>query len=250
MEWYMYLKVIACNVFFREISYCAALSPHTIDVEFFELGEHIHSDSLRKNILRRIAQTEQAAKQYDAILLGFGLCGNTAVGISAQHHRLIIPRAHDCCTILLGDKALFKANFEGNPSTPFSSTGYMERGEYFVRKGDGQVVYGDAYAALVQQYGEEDAKFVWEAMHPKMEGEEERAIFIDIPEFRFPEKVAKFKQQAEEEGKKFVQLQGSMRIIRDLLNGNWNDADFLTVLPGEKIVPLYDWDRVINAGIN
>lgn len=244
----MYLKVIACNVFFREISYCAALSPHTIDLEFFELGEHIHSDILRKNIQQRIELAETSGKTYDAILLGFGLCGNASAGITAGKTRLIIPRAHDCCTILLGDKAAFKANFQDNPSTPFSSAGYMERGEYFVRADNGQIGFGDAYAELVKQYGEEDAQFVWEAMHPKAEGMEDRAVFIDIPEIHFPEKIADFQRQAEEEGKKFVLLKGNLKIINDLLNGNWNDAVFLQVMPGEKIIPLYDWDNVI--GVN
>ena len=241
----MYLKIIACNVFFRELSYCAAQSPHTIDLDFFELGEHVHCDKLHKTIQSRIDQAEQAEKPYDAILLGFGLCGNAAKGLHAAKTRLIIPRAHDCCTILLGDKARFKEHFQDNPSTPFSSVGYMERGEYFVRQDDGQIMYGDAYAELVKQYGEDDAKYIWDSMHPKMEGMEDRAVFIDIPEIHFPEKIDAFKQKAEAEGKKFVLLQGSLNIIRNLVNGNWTDTDFLTVEPGQQITALYDWDCVL-----
>lgn len=243
----MYLKIIACNVFFRELSYCAAQSPHTIDLEFFELGEHIHCDSLRTKIQAKIELAEQSEKPYDAILLGFGLCGNAAKGLHAAKTRLVIPRAHDCCTILLGARSKFKENFQDNPSTPFSSVGYMERGEYFVRQDDGVIMYGDAYAELVRQYGEDDAKYIWDSMHPKMEGMEDRAVFIDIPEIHFPEKIEEFKRTAEVEGKKFVLLEGSLDIIRNLVDGNWNESDFLTVPPGSQISAVYDWDRVLSC---
>ncbi len=36
----MRLRVIACEVLFREISQAAALSPHQVDVEFLEKGLH------------------------------------------------------------------------------------------------------------------------------------------------------------------------------------------------------------------
>jgi hypothetical protein len=121
----------------------------------------------------------------------------------------------------------------------------MERGEYFVRQDDGQIMYGDAYAELVKQYGEDDAKYIWDSMHPKMEGMEDRAVFIDIPEIHFPEKIKVFKQKAEAEGKKFALLQGSLSIIRNLVNGNWSDDDFLTVEPGRQITAVYDWDCVL-----
>lgn len=243
----MYLKVIACNVFFRELSYCAAQSPHTIDLEFFELGEHVHCDQLRQHVQTKIAQAELAAKPYNAILLGFGLCGNAAKGLRAGKIPLVIPRAHDCCTILLGSKTRFKENFQDNPSTPFSSAGYMERGEYFVRRDNGQIAYGDGYAALVSQYGEDDAKYIWDSMHPKLEGMEERAVFIDIPEIHFPEKIAEFKRQAEAEGKQFTLLQGSLDILRALVNGDWDNDNFLTIGPGRQITARYDWDRILDV---
>jgi hypothetical protein len=43
----MELKVIACEVFFREVCLCAATSPHRIDLEFTDKGAHDKSDLLR-----------------------------------------------------------------------------------------------------------------------------------------------------------------------------------------------------------
>jgi len=241
------LKLIACNVFQREACLCLADTPHTVDIEFLELGEHAHSDSLREKLRARIAAADSAPTPYDAILLLYGLCGNSTVGLQAGKTPIILPRAHDCCTILLGSKAAFQANFEDNPSRPFSSVGYMERGDYFMRTGDGSpmLIAGDAYAAYVEQYGEENAAFIWESLHPKRE--DDTAVFIDLPETAACGCADKFRQKAEAEGKKFVRLEGSLRLIRNLIHGQWDAADFLTVQPGETITGIYDWSEIVRA---
>ena len=90
-------------------------------------------------------------------------------GLAGRKTKLVLPRAHDCCTILLGSKERFQEHFQDNPSTPFSSVGYLERGSYYLRTegGDRQIQYGDQFAALVEQYGEDNAKYIWESMHPE-----------------------------------------------------------------------------------
>ena len=180
----MLLKLIACNVFMREACHCLARTPHIFDVEFTELGEHVHSETLRGVIQARIDATEASGRRHDAILLLYGICGNSVVGLQARATPLIIPRAHDCCTILLGSRTAFKTHFQDNPSMPFSSAGYIERGEYFLRMEDGEhkVHYGDQYAAYVEQYGKENAKFIMESMHPPHPELGNRAVFIDIPD--------------------------------------------------------------------
>ena len=246
----MLLKLISCNVFQREVCWCLARSPHVVDVEFTELGEHAHSGRLRQLIQERIDATEQANKTYEAILLLFGLCGNATAGLSARQAKLVIPRAHDCCTILLGSKEKFAEHFKDAPSTPFSSAGYLDRGEYFLRidGGTSTVNYGDSYAQLVAQYGEEDAKYVWDTMHPAaLENAQTKAVFINLPETTPPEYIKRFEEKATAAGKECVQLEGSLRLIHNLLIGQWDPKEFLIVPPGQKTVGVYDWDEVIRA---
>lgn len=245
----MFLKLIACNVFLREACYCLARSPHIFDVEFTELGDHIHSDRLRENLQARIDAASQA-RPYDAILLLFGICGNATVGLHARQIPLVIPRAHDCCTVLLGSRSLFQTHFKDAPSTPFSSSGYMERGDYYLRTNEGgqQVHYGDAYAEYVRQYGEENAQYIWESMHPELPPElEQKAVFIDIPETAALGYAEQFKTRAEADGKKFLLLNGSLRLIRNLIDGAWEAEDFLRVPPQHKIAGLYDWTQIVQA---
>jgi len=246
----MLLKLISCNVFLREACLAIAHSPHTIDPEFFELGEHARPDRLRHAIQTRIEAAEQEAKAYDAILLLYGLCGNAGVGLRASKTPLVIPRAHDCCTILLGSKDRFREHFGDNPSTPFSSVGYMERGQYFLRSdlGDGRIHYGDQYAALVEQYGEDNAKYIWESMYPDgLESANHPVVFIDVPEMsclgceqRFREKVAK-------EGRTCRRLDGDMGLIRRLIDGDWDADEFAIIEPGHQTAGVYDWNEVIRA---
>lgn len=244
----MRLKLISCNVFQREASWCLAHSPHVVDTEYTELGEHARSDGLRKIIQDRIDATEASGKKYDAILLLFGLCGNATVGIQARCTQLVIPRAHDCCTILLGSREKFIEHFGEAPSTPFSSVGYLERGSYFLRTSDEGTTGlegGDAFAHLVEKYGEEDARYIWEEMHPSHG--DERAVFIDLPETSHLGYAEKFKARAAAAGKKPVELPGNIRLIMNLLGGEWDPKEYLVVPPKEGIEGVYDWEEVMRA---
>ena len=246
----MLLKLISCNVFLREACLAIAHSPHTVDPDFFELGLHVQPDRLRQTLQAHIDATEQSAKQYDAILLLYGLCGNATVGLRAGKTRLVIPRAHDCCTILLGSKQRFQKHFGDNPSRPFGSVGYLERGSYFVRTdlGDSQIHYGDQYAALVEQYGEDNARYIWESMHPaELEVENNLVAFIDIPETAQVGAEQRFREKVVAEGKECVYVEGNLNLIRKLLDGDWAAEDFLIVEPGQQTAGVYDWQEVIRA---
>jgi len=244
----MHLKLISCNVFQREASWCIARTPHVIDVEYTELGEHARSAGLRQLIQSRIDATEASGKRYDAILLLFGLCGNATVGIQARRTPLVIPRAHDCCTILLGSRAKFTEHFGAAPSTPFSSAGYIERGNYFLRTGDdgnSEVEYGDSYKALVEKYGEEDAKYIWAEMHP--DHGDDKAVFIDLPQTTHLGYAKEFRDKAAAAGKQPVELPGDIRLIQNLINGEWDPKEYLRVPPASAIDGVYDWDEVMRA---
>jgi hypothetical protein len=244
----MHLKLISCNVFQREVSWCLARSPHVIDPEYTELGEHARSAGLRQLIQGKIDAVEASGKAYDAILLLFGLCGNATAGLQARKTRLVIPRAHDCCTILLGSRAKYAEHFAAAPSTPFSSVGYLERGSYFLRTSDdggSGVQTGDAYQALVEKFGEEDAKFIWAEMHP--DHGNNKAVFIDLPQTSHLGMAEKFAAKASEAGKESVRLEGNIRLIENLLSGEWDGKEYLVVPPANTIEGVYDWDEVVRA---
>jgi hypothetical protein len=247
----MYFKLIACNVFFREVCFEVSKSRHIFDIDFTEKGDHDRPDSLRQILQDKIESAEASGKPYDAILLAYGLCGNALSGISARKTRIVIPRAHDCCTIFLGSREKFRTYFADNPSRPFSSTGYMERGDSYKQTSEVYTNIGlnKTYEEYVALYGEENARYLMETLSPAKEtGKEEEIFFIEMPETAFLGFKEKCRREAEEEGKQFISVEGDTRLIRSLVHADWTEEDFLILEAGKKITPLYDWDEVIRAG--
>lgn len=215
----------------------------TVDPEFTPKGAHDRTDNLRELIQQKIDETEEKGG-YDAILLGFGLCGNSTAGLTARSIPLIIPRAHDCCTILLGSRDKFMEHFKDNLSKEWSSTGYMERGENYLRESEVGKSLGikTDYDEFVEKYGEENAKYLWETLHPELNDNE--LIFIDIPETSHLGYCEKLKALASEQGKTVKVIEGDARLINGLIEGNWDEKEFLIVPPGKTIKPVYDYDKI------
>ncbi len=240
----MRLKLIACDVFLREICLLLSQSPHTFDLEFTEKDSHNHSDILRKSIQEKIDLC--MGKKFDAILLAYGICGNSTIGLQARDARLVIPRAHDCCTLFLGSREKFREHFKDNPSQPFSSAGYMERSDTLYHDGlyqagnDGD----DKYQEYVEKYGEENARYIYESMYGGA-AKPDKLVFIDVPEMSHLGYCELCRKHAEDNEMQFVVLEGSLELLRNLVFGNWDPEDFLILEPGERSVGIYDWETII-----
>jgi hypothetical protein len=243
------LKLISCEVFFREISLCAAVSPNTVDLELTEKGLHDKSDVLRASVQSRIDAVESGGRKYDAVLLGFGLCGNALNGISARSVPLVLPRAHDCCTLFLGSRAAFEERFRDRPSTPFSSAGYMERGGTFMREADAELAPGvsGSLEELIARYGEENGRYIHETLSGGRGAGNETLVFIDVPEMSCLGYAEKCRIQAEAAGMRMETVRGDMRLIRMLVDGEWDPREFLIAPPGSRIRGVYDWDEIVRA---
>jgi hypothetical protein len=242
----MKLKLICCEVFIREVSSAIAKSTNIVKPDFTPKGAHEKSDYLRELIQKKIDAPEDG-EAYDAIILGFGLCGNSMSGIKAGKLPLIIPRAHDCCTIFLGSKERFLENFSENLSATWSTSGYMEWGDSYLRETDtGKLLGNDkAYADFVEIYGEENAAYLWEVLNPKIE--EKEIIFIDTPETSHLGYISKIQKRAADENKELKIIKGDSRLINALINGDWNEKEFLTVAPGSVINAVYDHDIIMTS---
>jgi hypothetical protein len=246
----MYYKLIACDVLTREVCHCVARSPHTIDVEFTEKGQHEDSDRLRLLLQQKIDRTAEKGTPYDAILLAYGLCGNATVQLEARNTRLVLPRAHDCCTIYLGSRQRFRELFADNPSRPFSSAGYMERGDSYLHDGDtGRLLGLDrSYEDFVAQYGEENAEYIMETLTLSRDANtDDKVIYIDVPETSREEYASLCRENAEKEGRQFLRVDGDIRLICKLVEGSWSSAEFLIVEPGQRTRAVYDWEEIIRV---
>lgn len=236
-------KVISCEVFSRLIYSAAAHSPNVLDVEFTELRSHVSPDGLRREIQSIIDRTPD---KYDAILLGYGLCGNSTAGLRAGSVPLVIPRAHDCCTVFLGSRAAFLEHFGQTPSAQWSSACYHERLGGWYEGGAAGMLYGDQeayYKELAEKYGRENADYIIEMM--KVKNEVDHLTYIELDGFDHPELQESFRRYAKDSGKQARFLKGSTRLIDALVSGEWDDEEFLVMPPGSEIKPVYDNDRIM-----
>ena len=238
-------KLLSCSVFQREVCHCLARTPHLVDPEFVELGLHSQPARLREALQARIDAADAGARRYDAILLVYGICGNACVGLRARSAPLVIVRAHDCATVLLGTRARYAEVFGANPSRPFSSRGYLERGADGLRTDGGPSEMGMTMEDLVEKYGEDNARYIWETLHPVREGEP--AIFIDIPETSDPAVLAEAREKLATDGREFVVEPGAIDLVRNLVDGRWDDASYLVVPPGCATAGVYDFEQVFRA---
>jgi hypothetical protein len=179
------------------------------------------------------------AECYEAVLLGYALCGTGLAGLTARSLPLVLPRAHDCITLFLGSKERYLEYFEKTPGVYFKTSGWIERGETsgplsqlsFGKSGEGYTL-----ANLVAKYGEEDGRYIWEALAPSYR----QFTYIEMgvePDDRFERHA---QQRAAERGWAYEKLQGDMRLVHKLVAGEWDDAEFLVVPPGRRIVARLD----------
>jgi hypothetical protein len=238
-------KLICCDVFLREACYYIADSPLVIYPEFTDLGSHEQSGVLRAVIQAKIDEAE--GKDFSRILLGYGLCGNALSGIEARSVPLVIPRAHDCCTILLGSRSRFCELFGENLSGQWSSLGYLERGSSYIHKTDTGKLLGldKSYEDFVKEYGEENAQYLWDTLHPA--DKESELTFIETPETEALGAARSFEKIAAEDGKTVTRIRGDLSILKGLIHGMWNEDEYLLVKPGQRIEGVYDQRTIVTA---
>ena len=247
----MRLKLIACEILYRECCAAIARAATTVDVTF--LPKALHDIGAEKMLARlRNALDAVDESEYDAILLGYGLCNNGVIGLTARSIPLVLPRAHDCITLFLGDRRRYAEVFESYPGYYFLTAGWLERGEslaqdsFAARNG-----LGMTYEQMCEKYGEKNAAFLYEKLGNLTRnycgflyietGVGPVGGFRDAAVQRAAEKPA-----SQEKPFRFEETTGDARLIDELLAGDWNDRDFLVVPSGYRISGRFD-DMLVAA---
>ena len=177
------------------------------------------------------------------MLLGYALCSNGLVGLTARHVPLVVPRAHDCITLFLGSKERYLDYFQKHPGVYFKTSGWIERGEGLTQYHEDSIQYQagmtQTYDELVAKYGEDNAKFLYEQLCNMMRNYI-GLTFIEMgiePDDRFERQA---RGQAAERGWTFEKLAGDMTLIQRLVDGPWDADRFLVVPPGGRVAASFD----------
>jgi hypothetical protein len=244
----MRLKLISCEVLYRELCYAVSRSPHIVDIEFLPKGLHdIGCTGMLARLQTALDGVDPAT--YDAVVFGYGLCNTGIAGLKAGSTPFVMPRGHDCMTLFLGSKERYLEHFNENPGTYYLTSGWLERGEssgelrqLSIQSKNGMDM---TYAQLVEKYGEDNAKFLYEELYDQTR-HYRQMTYIEMgiePDDRF-KKAAEEKAVAHQLA--FNHVRGGMKLLQKLVDGNWDQESFLLVQPGWRVVVDYS-ENIITA---
>ncbi len=248
----MRLKLIACKVLFREISLLAAQCDHFIDITWMRQGYHRTPDLLRSTVQEQIDRIDAGDDpctcnneigDFDAILLGYGLCSNGIVGLHSSRYPLIVPRGHDCITFFLGSKERYRSLFDARSGgTYWYTAGWCENVMMPGRK-RAELEYN----RYLEKYGEDNAQFLMET-EQKWYKEYKAAVYIGNEENGFPDYGEETREAAEYLGWEYVREPADLSLLQAMMDGNWDESRFLVLQPGQHIEPSYDADIIAAGG--
>lgn len=243
----MRVRAICCEIIFREACRLAADSPLVVDLDFLPKGLHdVGSEKMSARVQEAVDAVD--AEACDATILGYALCNNGVAGVKATRTKLVVPRAHDCITFFFGSHRRYKEYFDAHLGTYFRTTGWSERG--FKPDDDGQIHTqlgpDRTHEQYVEQYGEENAKYIREALGA-WKTAYSRMTYVNMGFEVDDEYAERAREDAKENGWEFERIDGDWRLLKALLNGDWNDEDFLVLERGDSIEASFD-DRILRCG--
>ena len=231
------LKIIACNVMWRELCYYASLSPNKFAFTFLPYGLHNTPKDLHTEVQKAIDATSDSV---DAILLGYGLCSKGIENITAGKTRLVITKGHDCITCFLGSKERYREYFDAHPGTYWYTPGWIEN-----HVSPGKERYETLLAQYKEKFGDDDAEYLME-MEQGWFKQYTTAAYIDLGVGN-DEPYKKFTREcAEWLGWKYDELKGDSSLFKRLVEGDWTTGEFLIVEPGHHIEATND-DEVVRS---
>ena len=211
----MKIKLIGCDSTKNEV--CSLGIPETMDCEFLDFNYHGKPDLLHVRLQEIIDQNQD----YELIILTYSRCSNVVVGLLSHRVPLLLPRTHDCISLLLGSNERQIKLLNDNPGTYYFSRGWLDYGRN---------PYAE-YLEYVERFGQEKAANLIKMLY----GSYNKAVLIvtlgtkDIEKYR--EKVRKI---ADFFGWDVGEEEGDLHLLKALLSGSANQ-DTVYVEPGRTV---------------
>jgi len=205
--------MIACKVLKHQIE---QLGPIPHDIVYVEQGLHRTPQKLNKEL----QQVIDGSKDYDDLLLGYGLCSRSVIGLRPYpHQRMVIPRTDDCIAISMGLRSRYLEEFKKNPGTYYFTTGWVEVGDDPYTE----------YQKTLAKYGQEIADWTIRGYIKNYR----RAVFINTSPNDTEEAKAYTKNFAKFFNLEYDEMDGSLDFLKKLVFGPW-DEDFVVLTNGQS----------------
>lgn len=240
-----HFKLIACKIMERELSYLSYKCKNKIDVTYMRQLLHNTPKKLNKILQEEIDKIDENTHNYsndtingdyDAILMGYGLCSNITRNLSSKKYPIVIPRVHDCISLFMGSKEKYRDYYFKNPGTIFYTPGFIEN--YGL---DEKEKYQRKYEMYLERYkGREKLARKALRIDRDLLDSHDKALYIKwdaLEELGFEEYA---KKRAKERSWELEYMDGDEGLLKRFLDGDWNPEEFQIVEPGER-VDLEPW---------
>lgn len=229
--------LIACHIMWRELSAVMPCSPFKIMPIYFAQGLHDVPSKLSQQLQAKIDELDG---QFDYILLGYGLCSNGLAGLTVKKSILVVPRAHDCITLLLGSKEKYQHMFSKYPGLYWFNFGWLETGS--LPGTDWLINKRQRY--LNDYQDEETADYLIEQEWRWIK-EYQSIGLIEQTDLNLPSRFGQELEQAAQDAHQAFNWQiqrttGSLSLLAELVNPGWDLEKFAVVLPGHRLEPSFD----------
>lgn len=189
--------------------------PEGMHHQVFDFGLHINPDKLRETLQEAI---NEVSGEYDTIILGYGLCSQAIIGITANNCQLVVPKVDDCIAIFLGSKDAYTAQTRSEPGTYYLTKGWIEVGDTPFSE----------HEYTVEKYGEEKADRIFKMMM----GNYTRLALINTGQYEIEKYRNYTRETADKFNLRYEEIDGSDALVKKMLFGPW-DEEFVVIQPGE-----------------
>jgi hypothetical protein len=213
------VALVACQVMQPELERLRRERPH---VEVVYLEQSLHRTP-QKMPARVQAAVDEVSGYAERIVLGYGLCSNGIIGVQARTQELVVPRCHDCIGFFLGSPEAHRREMEAHPGTYYLTPGWIAE-----RKDPLGIIEDDYVARVGREMGE------W-AMREELKNYT-RIALVDTGVGEIESLRARAQENARFFGMIYEELEGrSLEYFVKLLDGPYDDAEFLRLQPGEAV---------------
>ncbi|MDR2340230.1 MAG: DUF1638 domain-containing protein [Deltaproteobacteria bacterium] len=213
------LGVVTCDVVRSEME--RAIGNRDIPLKAMDYA--LHATPKEMPVKLNEAVSAMGASGCPRVALGYGLCSNGTVGVKSEGE-LVIPRCHDCISMLLGSPERYMEVFNKCPGTYFLSDGWMRNA-------------GDPLSTVELRYA------------PKM-GEKRamKGMALEIANYKYVclinngvGDIRRLRERAKENclafKKEFMELPADLSYFEALLDGPpYKASDFIALEAGEPIM--------------
>lgn len=204
--------LIACEMLRDELELAMEECGVRPPVVWMEKGLHEYPDRLRRALQEEI---DRLSPSCEHILLALAYCGGALDGLGSQDAALVAPRFDDCVRMLLS-----------------LEPGRRDYADCHCLYLTGQWLCSDCYLlrefeGYVERYGPKKARRIQQAMLCNYRGYR----MIDTGAYSLADYRAAAQADAETLGLAYGEQRGSIRILKKLLLGDW-DEEFCVLPPG------------------